>query len=239
VLQLRSERHNLKIDRSKFYQVGSPEILQLFDGVSRLVTPKEYHLGKGDSGADGLSTIHRLTFIIDHESVNPRDNEYVVENKRIYIINILSFLTGVPYDINEYYEYDLRDPASKIIRPDNKPTNKTTFDKEDLKNIQYHPMNNPVNAPMNNQVNAPMNYPVNYPANAPMNYPANSPMYPINMGNRHVAVNNPRNNLLHAKQMNKVPFNINVFSPEYANYVGAKPRATPSVNISMNKYYNG
>lgn len=204
VLQIRSERHNLKIDRSKFYHVGSPEILQLFDGVSRLVTPKEYHLGKGDSGADGLSTIHRLTFIIDHESINPKDNEYVVENERIYIINILSFLTGVPYDINEYYEYDLRDPTSKIIRPDNKPTNKTAFHKEDLKNIQYHPMN------------------------------TQNMNHPINMGNRPVAVNNPH---IHAKQMSKMPLDINVFSPEYANYVGVKPRAMPSVNISMGKYF--
>ena len=38
VLQKRCERMGIKIDRSVFYNIGSPEILQLFDGISRIIS---------------------------------------------------------------------------------------------------------------------------------------------------------------------------------------------------------
>ena len=41
IFQQRCEYYGLKIDRSHFYTIGSPEILQLFDGVSRIVNPTE------------------------------------------------------------------------------------------------------------------------------------------------------------------------------------------------------
>jgi len=139
ILQIRCEQNRVRIDRSQFYKIGSPEILQLFDGVKRLITPKEYYLGNNDSGIDGLSSITRLTFSIDKESLNTNDNKYVVDNNRISIINILSFLTGIGYEQNAYYEYDLRDPTNKILNPNNKPTNQRVVKTEDWKNIGYQP----------------------------------------------------------------------------------------------------
>ena len=38
VLQKRCEAIGLKIDRSVFYNIGSPEMLQLFDGISRIIS---------------------------------------------------------------------------------------------------------------------------------------------------------------------------------------------------------
>jgi hypothetical protein len=175
VLQSRCEALGLVIDRSQFYPIGSSQILQLFDGVSRLVAPRDYHAGNNDNGVDGLGTLTRLTFSIDDESLNPNDNKHKVTNDRIKVINILSFLTASAFDENSYYEYDLRDSASKIIRPDTSRTAKRVITTDDWKHIP-------------------------------------------STGNTALA---------------RPPPNVHVFSPEYAYYVGAKPRATPSANIRL------
>ena len=136
VLQKRCLANGLSIDRSSFYAIGSPEILQLFDGVSRLVSPREYHIGKNDSGIDGISSIRRLTFSIDNDSMNPKDNVYKVENPRINVINILSFLTIIGYETNEYFEYDLRKPSSEIISPMIDRTDKIVVTTDDWKKYE-------------------------------------------------------------------------------------------------------
>jgi hypothetical protein len=195
VLQTRLERHNLTIDRSQFYKIGSPEILQLFDGVSRLISPRDYHLGQNDSGADGLSCINRLTFSIDRESLNPKDNKYIVDNERVWVINILSFLTAFGYEQNEYYEYDLRDPTSKIIRPDTTRTNKKVVTTEDWKNIAYKPTLQEQRQMVERRV--------------------------WHQQHQQRNVRPPP------------PPNVNIFSAEYAQYIGAKPRATTSAHIRL------
>ena len=117
VFQKRCLLHNLQIDRTHFFQIGSPEILQLFDGVKRLVSPREYLLGQQDSGLDGLSSLHRINFSIDNESLNPQDNLFVVNNKKIKIINILSFLSAIRFAQNDFYTYDLRNSTQTIVKP--------------------------------------------------------------------------------------------------------------------------
>ncbi len=136
VLQKRCLENGIHIDRSNFYTIGSPEILQLFDGVSRLVSPREYHIGKNDGGIDGISSIRRLTFSIDNDSMNPKDNVYKVENPRINVINILSFLTIIGYETNEYFEYDLRKPSSEIISPMIDRTDKIVVTTDDWKKYE-------------------------------------------------------------------------------------------------------
>ena len=117
VFQERCLQCDIHIDRTQFYPIGSPQILQLFDGVKRLVSPREYTIGKQDSGIDGLSSLHRVTYSIDNESLNPEDNVYTVPNDKIYIINILSFLSLVNFENNDYYHYDLRQSARSIVNP--------------------------------------------------------------------------------------------------------------------------
>lgn len=138
-LQKRCSAYGLKIDRSNFYAIGSPEILQLFDGVSRLVSRKDPQRMKTDNGQDGLRSIHKLLFSTDSESLNPDDNEYVVENDRIFVVNVTSFMTMVRFEADSYYEYDLREPVSKVVFPDRKPTTKTHIAPKEWENIPYNP----------------------------------------------------------------------------------------------------
>jgi hypothetical protein len=209
VLQTRSEKHGLIIDRSQFYKIGSSEILQLFDGVSRLVAPRDYHLGNNDSGVDGLSSINRLTFSIDRESLNPKDNKYIVANKRIWVINILSFLTAFGYEQNDYYEYDLRDPTSKIVRPDTNRTNKKVVTTEDWKNIAYKPTLEEQRQIAEVRVGQQL------------------------QRQRQQQQQQQQQQMQQRNIRQAPPSNVNIFSPEYARYIGAKPRATTSAHIRL------
>lgn len=109
VLQQRCLKNNLEINRSQFFQIGSPEILQLFDGIKRLVVRDSHAHAKDDNGFDGLNTIHQLCYTINAKSYVPADNENYVDNPYIYIINITYFLTLMPSTEFAYENYDLRD----------------------------------------------------------------------------------------------------------------------------------
>lgn len=117
-LQKRCMLHQLHIDRSEFYPIGSPEILQLFDGVARLVSRRDPQRMKTDNGVDGIRTIHKLAFSIDKESLNPDDNKFVLENDHIFVVNVTSFMTLVRFENDQYHHYDLREPVSKVVFPD-------------------------------------------------------------------------------------------------------------------------
>jgi Txe/YoeB family toxin of Txe-Axe toxin-antitoxin module len=140
-LQKRCQKAGLTIDRTQFYPIGSPEILQLFDGISRIVSKKNTERFKRDNGNDGIKTIYNLKYKIDTKSLNPNDNKYEVENNCIFIVNVSSFLTGVIFDSEEYYEYDLRNPIETIINPINEPTNKSSLSPDEWKNIPYNEAN--------------------------------------------------------------------------------------------------
>ena len=149
VLQNRCIRSGIRIDRSNFYKIRSPEILQLFDGVSRLVTPREDKMKMNDTGSDGLTSIRRLTLSIDNESMNKLDNKYSVNNERIKVINILSFLTNVSYNSNDSYHYDLRDPTRMIVKPsETQKTEKRVQMPDDWKNFDLkHIQTNQITKP--------------------------------------------------------------------------------------------
>jgi len=139
-LQKRAGVHNLKIDRRHFYPIGSPEILQLFDGISRIVSKKDPWRLQNDNGVEGINTINKLMYSIDTKSSNESDNEFTVNNPEIYIINISYFLTGVAYESEDYYNYDLREPPRQIIHPSKIiQTGKTVVTPDDWTNIPYYP----------------------------------------------------------------------------------------------------
>jgi len=142
VLQKRCEALGIRIDRSVFYNIGSPEILQLFDGISRIISKKDPWRGEHDNGIDGLRTITQLKYSIDDKSENPNDNIFVVHNPRILFVNIHTFLTHIPFGSEEYYNYDLREPKRKIINPDKiRETKKTIVSTTDWSNIPHYPTN--------------------------------------------------------------------------------------------------
>jgi len=140
-LQKRCERHNLFIDRTNFYEIGKPQILQLFDGISRIISKQDPWRSEKDDGIDGLRTITKLNFTIDALSTNPNDNIFSFDDSHTFYINIKSFLTHLKYENDEYFNYDLREPKRKIIRPEKvlQHTNKVVTNTDDWSNIPYYP----------------------------------------------------------------------------------------------------
>jgi hypothetical protein len=122
VLQKRCNRFQLRIDRSNFYPIGSHEMLQLFDGVTRIISKKDPWRASHDTGQDGIRSINNLAYTIDVDSVYPKDNVYQIPldekiSSKTFYINISSFMTGVRFENDEYSSYDLREPPRKIINP--------------------------------------------------------------------------------------------------------------------------
>lgn len=116
-LQDRCLKAGIHIDRSVFYPIGNPNILQLFDGMSRLISKKDPWRYKNDTGRDGLTTITGLVYTIDNESSDFNDNLYSVNNPRILYVNATAFLTMLPEEGDEYFKYDLREPSRQIVNP--------------------------------------------------------------------------------------------------------------------------
>jgi hypothetical protein len=236
VLQKRCEAVGLTIDRSIFYNIGSPEILQLFDGISRIISKKDPWRGDHDDGIDGLSTISELKYTIDEKSENPTDNIFTVNNPKIFIINIATFLTRVPFGSEEYYNYDLREPKRKIIHPDKiKETKRTVVSTQDWTNIPYYPTTLEKKENMVKYLTS-MGKPVPH-----------SLLHQIAEGRKNVVNNDSFNNFQGAPNNAppRPPQQVihrpqpppHKYSPQYAAYVGAKPRAQASARIGMGGTY--
>lgn len=143
VLQKRCERARLHIDRSVFFKIGSPEMLQLFDGISRIISKKDPHRMKVDNGIDGLKTIRELKYTVDRTSTNPNDNLFVTTGAvadATYYVNIRTFLAYERFEDTRFYNYDLRQPAREIIHPTRlRETKRAVATTDDWSNIPYYP----------------------------------------------------------------------------------------------------
>lgn len=109
ILQHRCLKNNLQIDRSQFYSLGDQHILQLFEGIKRIVTQDSKSHAKQDNGVDGLETIFGLMYEISDESYNSDDNVNVVDNIYIQVINITAFQCLTQPEDHHFESYDLRD----------------------------------------------------------------------------------------------------------------------------------
>jgi len=138
VLQKRCEKNNLVIDRSQFFKIGSQEVLHLFDGVSRIINKKETIHGKNISPLDGIKTIHKLKYSIDHESACDLDNIHVFPNDKIFMINIQHFLCSASFENEQFHEYDLREPHKKLLQTTRLKTN-NNFYANHWTNIPFYP----------------------------------------------------------------------------------------------------
>lgn len=248
-IQKRCDGYGLSVDRSIFYEIGSPEILQLFDGISRIISKKDPWRGENDDGVDGIRTIHQLKYSIDEKSENPNDNIFTVHNSRIFFINISTFLTRIPFGSEEYYNYDLREPKRKIINPDRiRETTKTVVSTNDWSNIPYYPTNREkrenvakylmsmgkqvpetlirqieqdkqkeINSDIFNNFTRESHQQNNMSHNHQQQHPGHHQQHP------HV-------NPFRQQPNQQVPHK---FSPQYASYIGAKPRAQASAKIGL------
>jgi hypothetical protein len=250
VLQSRCEKIGLQIDRSQFYPIGSPNIIHLFDGVSRLINRKDPWRATHDDGIDGLRTIHKLEYDIDTDSSNPLDNIHVVVNDKVFMINILTFMTGTRFEHDNYYKYDLREPPRKIIHPDRIKSGKIENLTDDWTNIPFYP-----SAEKKQEMN--MKYgearaeeiiKYSYENSTDPTREVLPPTPPTKIQNLATRIQTPQSQFGDIQQYNEsmrqlnsnhriIPPNINKFSPAYARIVGAKPKATASANIRLGGVY--
>jgi len=252
VLQKRCDRYGLKVDRSVFYNIGSPEILQLFDGISRIISKKDPWRMDKDNGEDGIKTIHKLSYNIDSKSDNPNDNIFTVHNSNIFFINIFTFLTYVRFEGDQYYQYDLREPKRKIINPDKlRETKQTVVTTDNWSNIPYYPttlernenivkqllsLGKPIPNALIKQIEDAKRKEVQNDAfnqfnttknNADNNQQQQEQQQQQQQGyNQQQAIYNQQQQSMYSKPVNK-------FSPQYAQYIGQKPRAQASARIRL------
>jgi hypothetical protein len=262
-LQTRCERLGITIDRSVFYPIGSPEILQLFDGISRIISKRDPWRMKYDDGSDGLSSIYKLYFTIDKESKNPKDNIYVVNDSKHYVINIATFLTGLKHEEDDYYNYDLREPARKIIHPNKLPrTNKTMISTDDWRNIPFYSkqIDTPSTIAQDNmemaehisnieremqpsqiprEIQQQMQYQMQQFHRPPTAQPPANGFYqrqpPPNAHYQNQNTHYQNQNAYYQNQNARYQGypTTNVFSPDYARQIGQRPAAAPSARIAL------
>ena len=261
-LQKRCEAVGLRIDRSVFYNIGSPEILQLFDGISRIISKKDPWRGENDNGVDGLRTISQLKYTVDEKSENPNDNIFTVHNNKIMFINVTTFLTHITFGSEEYYNYDLREPKRKIINPDKiKETRKTVVTTNDWSNIPHYPttrekrenvvkylmsMGKPVPQDLLRQITVDKQKEVEQDlfnnfnnsqeeeVSVPPAPPTQEQIYRAQVQQhimRQQQARQQQQQQQARQQQQQAP--PHKYSPQYAAYIGAKPRAQASAKVGM------
>jgi hypothetical protein len=244
-LQKRCDAVGLKIDRSVFYNIGSPEILQLFDGISRIISKKDPWRGEHDNGIDGLRTITQLKYTIDEKSVNPNDNIFTVHNEKIIFVNVTTFLTHIQFGSEEYYNYDLREPKRKIINPDKiKETRKTVVTTNDWSNIPHYPttrekrenivkylmsMGRQIPQELLNQIAADKQKEIEEDAYNNFNKSSQEDLLQM-------PVPPNQSQIYRVQQQTRQQPPPNKYSPQYASYIGVKPRAQASVRVGLGGY---
>jgi hypothetical protein len=234
-LQKRCEHYGLKIDRSTFYEIGSPQILQLFDGISRIISKKDPWRMDKDNGVDGLRTITALKYNINSKSDNPSDNIFIVDNERIFVINIQTFLTHIRFENDQFYNYDLREPKRKIINPDKlKETRQIIPNTNDWTNIPYYPTSRERRENMVKTI-------ASQGKQVPQELLKQIEIDKINEVRSDVfnqsIIQNPHMEPQQHQQQNRPLQPPNKFSVEYARYIGHKPKATASARIHLGGVY--
>jgi hypothetical protein len=244
VLQKRCESAGLIVNRDQFYPIGSPDILQLFDGVSRLINKKDPWRATHDNGIDGLKTIHKLAYEINDDSKNPLDNIHVVISNKIFVVNIDTFMTGTRFENDNYFHYDLREPARKIIHPDRVKTTKMSNSIDDWTSIPFYPTAEKKKEMIQEYGKVKAEEIIEYSFNNSVD-PTVAVMPPQQQQQQQqrnaisLAQIQQYNQLM--QQFNSktriIPQNINKFSPAYSRIIAAKPKATASANIRLGGLY--
>ena len=240
VLQKRCETAGLIVNRDQFYPIGSPDILQLFDGVSRLINKKDPWRATHDNGIDGLKTIHKLSYEINMESKNPLDNIHVVMSDKIFVINIDTFMTGTRFEHDNYFQYDLREPPRKIIHPDRIKTTKMSNSIDDWTSIPFYPTAEKKKEMIQEYGKTKAEEIIEYSYTNSVD-PTVAVMPPQKQQINAVSLAQIQQYNQLMQQFNSktriIPPNINKFSPAYSRIIAAKPKAGKSANIRLGGVY--
>ena len=171
-------------------------------------------------------------------------------------VNVTTFLTHIPFGSEEYYNYDLREPKRKIVNPDKlNETRKTVVTTNDWSNIPHYPttrerrenvakylisMGKQVPQDLLRQIEIDKQKEVeedsyNNINNSSQEEPPAPPAPPTQEQIYRAQVQQHilrQQQQMRQQQMRQQP-PPNKYSPQYAAYVGAKPRAQASAIIGM------
>jgi hypothetical protein len=115
-------------------------------------------------------------------------------------------MTGVRFEHDNYYQYDIREPPRKVIHPDRVPTKKLATTTDDWSHIPYYPTTEERKQLVN--------------------------QYGQQTAEK-IITNTYNNSNINNNVRPPIPPGINKYSPEYARLIGHKPRATKSANIGL------
>ena len=236
VLQRRCLDAGIQIDRSEFYPIGSPEILQLFDGVDRLMNKRDPKNLYYDDGEDGISTLKQLFYTVDKQSKNESDNIYLTDNNsQIFIVNIYSFLTRTRYKQDDIVKYDMRRPLRSMKDMEQMATEQKQ--KFHLKNSIKEPRSIYRDFPPSKQV-VQQSLMSGLPKRVTFTEQTQSSQLnqedfikkqqQVYKQMQQVSIQNKQN--IPSNYYNSASY---IFSPQYAQQVGQKPRASTSANIGL------
>uniref|UniRef100_A0A6C0KN75 Galactosyltransferase C-terminal domain-containing protein n=1 Tax=viral metagenome TaxID=1070528 RepID=A0A6C0KN75_9ZZZZ len=224
VFQNRCQKIGLKIDRSQFYPIGSPNIIHLFDGVSRIINKEDPIRAKNDNGIDGLRSIYNLKYEINYESTNILDNINMVTSSKLSMINISNFATSIDFKNENYYKYDLREPT-QLINNSNSYNENINHVESDWTDIPFYPN-------LKQKKELIDKYGIQRAAEIIKS------SYKTELLNKTQKIQKYNESL---RQVNSnyrmIPPNINKFSTAYSRIIAAKPKATSSANIRMGGVY--
>jgi hypothetical protein len=146
-------------------------------------------------------------------------------------INIATFLTHVQFGSEEYYTYDLREPKRKIVNPDKiRETTKSVVTTTDWTNIPYYPTNR---EKRENVVKYLMSMGKPVPPSLLQQIAQDKQQEVQEDSFNKNAVRQPQAQAY--QQM--LPPPPNRYSPQYAAYINARPRAQASARIGMGGAY--
>ena len=99
----------LRIDRSNFFPLQSPKILQMVEGLMRTISRTEAEMAFYKNTQDGINTIRNLSFILDNEYINVMQfdtlydhKSYTFEQQNIQQENTIRFKTkGIRAAVND------------------------------------------------------------------------------------------------------------------------------------------
>jgi hypothetical protein len=188
-----------------------------------------------------------LIYEINDDSKNPLDNIHVVISDKIFVINIDTFMTGTRFENDNYFHYDLREPARKIIHPDKIKTTKMSNSIDDWTKIPFFPTAEKKKEMINEYGKTKAEEIIEYsfnnsvdPTIAVMPPPLEKQQLTQQAQNAISLAQIQQYNQLMQQFNSKtriIPQNINKFSPAYSRIIAAKPKAGKSANIRLGGVY--
>jgi hypothetical protein len=142
VLNRRCLDSGLVVDRSNFYQIGRPEIMQLFDGITRSIRTNEIHtLRNNPEHLDGLAQLRQWTYLVGNNYGQFAQEPLMTEwPSNMTIVQHLTFETDVPDNTDHKRTYSLISRTLSQPAPTTTPFTATNPSTMQNRHSQHQPM---------------------------------------------------------------------------------------------------